>query len=54
MVTNEFGEEINKEFIEYAAKKLRKLSKKEIDEFWAEVGWKEEGCAPNKTLPIGD
>ena len=49
--SNYWGEKISKEFIREAAKKIRKLSKNEIDEFWAKTGWKEEGKGKNKSLP---
>jgi hypothetical protein len=36
---NEFGEEYTYDLIETLAKRIRKLSKKEIDLLWYRVGW---------------
>lgn len=50
-LTNKFGEEIELEEIKKIGRKISKLPKKEIDNIWAKVGWKEKGCESNKALP---
>ena len=51
IITNEWGEEINDNFFSKAAKKIRKLSKEQIDEFWAKSGWVDSEHGKNKSLP---
>lgn len=48
---NEFNEKINDKLINQFTIKIRKLSKKQIDEFWHKCGWKDKEKGKNQALP---
>jgi len=48
---NEFGENISEEEISGLAKKIRRLSPKEIDHLWNLCGWIDKEKGENEALP---
>ena len=47
---NEFGEEISEVEIEILSKKIRKLTKEQIDTLWSLCGWVDNDKKENKSL----
>ena len=51
MVKNEHGEVVDHRAVRDIAKRVRKLSKKEIEELWCGCGWVDSDKGENKALP---